>query len=301
MAPLAEAALSAPRVLVTGAAGWLGREIVARLAAHGAPVRCLVHRAPPPSAASECVAGDLLEPATLAVACRGIEAVVHLAGLTRAREATSYRRINVDGARALAAAARGAGVNRFVHIGSRAAVAGSGAYGESKLAGELAVRETFPAAVVLRPAEIYGRGSRDAVATLLAWMERAPVVPYLRDARARIAPVYVDDVTEAIVAAALAADLAPAVLTLAGPEELDLGQFVRRAAAALRLRRWPVPIPTLLVRVAIRLGVAGLPPDRLAALLAPKEIDIVPARRALGFAPRPLEAGLADWAAHRDG
>jgi len=286
---------------VTGAAGWLGREVVARLAALGAVVRSLVHREPPPAAASESVAGDLLEPATLAVACREITAVVHLAGLTRAREATSYRRINVDGARALAEAAWGAGVRRFVHLGSRAAVIGSGAYGESKLAGELAVRETFPGAVVLRPAEIYGRGSRDAVATLLAWLERAPVVPYLRDARARIAPVYLDDVTAAIVAATLAADVAPAALTLAGPEELDLGQFVRRAAAALRLRRWPVPIPTFVVRLAIRLGVAGLPPDRLAALLAPKEVDIAPARRALGFAPRPLEAGLAAWAERRDG
>ncbi len=285
--------MNTDRVLVTGASGWLGRALVRRLASAGAAVRALVHRAPVPFDGAERVEGDLGDGVSLERACRSCRAVVHLAGVTRSPEL--YRRINVEGTARLADSARRAGVARFVYVSSRTAVRGAGAYGESKLEAERRLRELVPDAVVLRPAEVYGQGSTDAIAALLGWIERSPVVPCLSDPRALIAPVFEPDVVQAIAEAALRPALGPVTSTLAGPEEMTLVAFVRRAARVLGRRARIAPVPTWLIALLIRFRMAGIPPDRLAALFARKGADIATARDLLGFAPRRLEAGLAAW------
>jgi NADH dehydrogenase len=287
-------------VLVTGAAGWLGAALVPRLAGAGLRVRCLVHRRPAPAAAHERVAGDLCAPDTAAAALAGCGAVLHLAARTRSRAAADYREINVEATARLARAAAAAGIERFVHVSSRTAVAGAGAYGESKLAGEREVAAALPGARILRPAEVYGAGSDDTIVRLLEVLWRVPVAPIVLDARARVAPLYVDDFLDATLRALVAPEAPGGVYVLAGPEEMTLAEFTRRAARALGRRALPLPVPLFLVRAAIALRLGGIVPDRLPALLAPKPADIEPARRALAFAPRTVERGVTDWAARRN-
>lgn len=105
-------------VLVTGAAGFLGRHVVAALSERGLPVRALV-RQPSRSLAKagiEQVVGDVEEPATLVPAFAGVGAVVHLAGAVSraAADATRMMRVHVDGTRNVVAAARAAGTRRFI-------------------------------------------------------------------------------------------------------------------------------------------------------------------------------------------
>jgi UDP-glucose 4-epimerase len=121
------------RVLVTGAAGYLGRVVVQELLAAGHEVVALVRRAPPDfSPAVELWQGDLLDPGSLRAAAREVTAVCHLAALVQVREAMRdplrYYRVNVGGTinllEALADVA-GAGTARVVLASTGAVYGGS--------------------------------------------------------------------------------------------------------------------------------------------------------------------------------
>ena len=165
------------RVVVTGETGFIGRDVSRHLVASGADVRAVVR----PELTQMAPAGVAtvrtpLEPSALEAAFRGADVVVHLAGVTSAVRPRTYTDVNVEGARAVATAARQAGA-RLIHISSLAAAgpARAGAprpartihpdpitpYGRSKLAGEGVVASTSGLRwTILRPAVVYGPGDR---------------------------------------------------------------------------------------------------------------------------------------------
>lgn len=165
------------RILVTGASGFIGSGLVSELEAQGHDVSALMR----PTASGEYLkgvkftrlAGDLLDQDSLARACEGIEAVIHLAGLTAAKNREEFFKYNAEGTKNLAHAASKAGVKKFVYISSLAAGGPSiglapksekepdhpvSMYGESKLRGELFLEEfkgKLPF-IILRPPMVYG-------------------------------------------------------------------------------------------------------------------------------------------------
>ncbi|MBL1077013.1 UDP-glucose 4-epimerase [Nocardia sp. 2] len=167
------------RVLVTGAAGYLGRAVVSALAAAGHAPIAMVHK---PNAeiggVAEVRVADLLDPDSLRRAVRGVEAVCHLAGLGNARESIEeplrYYRVNTAGTVSLLEAMAGAGVQTLVFastaaiyatadgvaLGEDAAAAPAHPYASSKLAAEWAIdaqaRTGAVAATVLRLMNLTG-------------------------------------------------------------------------------------------------------------------------------------------------
>jgi len=202
-------------VAVTGATGFIGRQLTTELVARGMAVRAIVRPGSTHAAAGEiAVVRAPLEPDALREAFAGADAVVHLAGVIAAIDRSVYTAVNVEGARAAAAAASAAGV-RLVHISSLAAAGPASRsapwsedaeprpctpYGDSKLAGERAVMAT-PALswVILRPGVVYGQGDR-AVLPLFKSAERG-VLPLVGRANAAYTFVHVRDVVRTIVAA----------------------------------------------------------------------------------------------------
>jgi uncharacterized protein YbjT (DUF2867 family) len=143
-------------VLVVGATGVLGRHVIEKLRALGVPVRALVRD--PARAADlaapgvELVAGDLIDAASLARACAGADRVLAAAHslLGRGRHASQY--VDDAGHRALIAAARNAGVKRFVYTSAHGASPGHPIdFMRTKHAVEQAVRDSGLDAVILRP------------------------------------------------------------------------------------------------------------------------------------------------------
>lgn len=165
------------RVLVTGATGLIGLEVVRELVRRGLRPRALVRR--PARAALlrgldvEPVQGDLLRPASLHRAVEGVDTVVHLAARAAMEPVQRLRPTIVAGTRSLLAAAADAGVAHVVHASSLL-VHGAATlrdpidattppdpqvgYGRAKLEAEAVVAELAPSASVLRLPHVYGPG-----------------------------------------------------------------------------------------------------------------------------------------------
>ncbi len=175
------------KILITGAAGFIGRRLAARLRKEGAEVRCLLHGLSPARkelSGTEIIRGDLLDKSSLKAALRGVSLVYHCAALVRpcglvtsaSRLEKDFFSINSEGTFNVARAAARAGTTVFLHISSIAAQ-GPGIdlretepchpltiYGRSKLASEAAARAGIQAAgvcrlVIARPAMIYSGDS----------------------------------------------------------------------------------------------------------------------------------------------
>ncbi len=157
-------------ILVTGGSGFIGSHLLDALSAQGEHVRALVRRPVSLPTGAQPVTADLISGAGLDSALDGVDAVIHLAGVTKALKPAGYYEGNTTASDVLARAAVRAGA-RFLHVSSLAACGPSPGgkpltedaephpishYGMSKLEGEKAVRSSLPSAVIVRPPVVYG-------------------------------------------------------------------------------------------------------------------------------------------------
>jgi len=220
------------RVLVTGATGFVGSHIARTLAKAGREVLCGVRSTSDTrwidDLATERVRFDLDSQRGLVEAMRGVQVIVHAAGLTRSGRASDYHSVNAEGTRRLAGAAAAARVRRFVLISSLAArgpdaSAKAGGdhpvsdYGRSKLAAETYLRdlEGVLDAIVLRPTAVYGPRDRDFLPLFRLALAGLLFVP---GSAGLLQPVYVDDVARAALAATGEADVGFGPFPVAGAQ-----------------------------------------------------------------------------------
>jgi len=290
-------------IFLTGATGGLGRALLTPLTAHGHRITALARNPTmlPELPGLDVVGGDLLEPDTFRNALTGCQAVLHLAALTHAVHAKDYGRVNVDGTWALLGACRDVCPQaRFVFVGTRAMGAACGAYGASKARAEALVRASGLAHwVILRPAEIYGVGRGEAIADLARRCAKGGLVPLPGDGGQMLAPVHVDDVITAILTALTSPAALSHTYVLAGPEEISFAALADRLAARAGKRILKISVPLFFFTIAAAvlsclMKRPPLVPDQIARLTGTKDADIRAARADLDFAPRPLEAGMAD-------
>lgn len=212
--------MSGLRVLVTGASGFLGRAVAAAVRDAGHEVRTFQRRPSGVPGVTD-VLGTMTDADAVRAAVDGVEAVVHLAAkVSLAGDPADFVRVNVDGTRSLVAAARDAGVSRFVfvsspsvaHTGSSIAGAGAspaspdgarGDYARTKAAAELlALDADAPgfAVVAVRPHLVWGPGDTQLVGRIVDRARRGRL-PLLDSGAALIDSCYVDNAASAMVAA----------------------------------------------------------------------------------------------------
>ena len=227
----------APTIAITGATGFIGRHLCARFAQAGWPTRALVRRPDayePPGPGVQGFACDLpdrIDPAAL----RGAGVVVHCAYVTRHQSLEEAARVNDVGTRRLLEASRAAGVERFVFVSSQSAHPGAVSYyGRSKHALEKLMAADHD--LIIRPGLVMGRGSAGLFERMCGTVRSSKVIPLFGGGHQPLQTVHVEDLGAAL-ESALRRGLT-GTFTVAHPEAVEMGQFLRMIAA--RMGRSPI-------------------------------------------------------------
>lgn len=300
-------------VTIYGGSGFVGRYIARRMAKAGWRVRVAVRR---PNEAIfvkpygvvgqvEPVLCNIRDDASVAQVMAGADAVVNCVGILAKSGKNTFDSVQAEGAGRIARIAAEQGVSHMVHVSAIGADTESDSdYARTKGAGEAAVVEHMPGAVILRPSIVFG--PEDGFFNRFAGMSRmGPVLPVV-GADTMFQPVYVDDVAKAA-ELALTSDVAPGVYELGGPDVRSFRDLMALMLDVIRRRRAVVNIPFPVA------GLMGFGFDMVNALtlgLIPAQItrdqvrnlrkDNVVGADAMGFAdlgiePVAMESVLPDY------
>jgi uncharacterized protein YbjT (DUF2867 family) len=144
---------------ITGGTGFVGSRLIDLAVGAGHQVRALTRREQPARDGVTWVRGDLDAIGALAELCDGADAVIHVAGVVNAPDREGFAHGNITGTANMLAAAKGAGVQRFVHVSSLASREPQlSAYGWSKGEADKLVRASGLEWTIVRPPAIYGPG-----------------------------------------------------------------------------------------------------------------------------------------------
>ena len=261
-----------PTLFITGISGFVGRALLERLEPRRVPdgkgerperVLGLSRNVTAVSQPNvELVRGDLARPEAWAVRLAEAEIVVHMAAAVGKVRAEEHERVNVEGTRLLLEAAKEAGVRRFLYVSTIAATypeLDHYPYGRAKARAEELVRASGMEWSILRPTVVLG--PRSPAWSSLARLARLPVMPVFGSGEARVQPVAVEDLADAIAAWIDDDELVGLEVDLGGPDVLAFGDFLARMRRALKGSSGPA---------------LHLPARALIRLLAPLEGALLP-------------------------
>ena len=271
---------------ILGATGKTGRYLVERLCAAGHEVVAIGRseaRLDALGGAPRRVVADFEHPVTVAKALLGATRVVSCAharftGILLECLPSSCQRLVLTGS-----------TRRFSRLPDPAA--------DAVRAGEAAFLSSGVPGVMLHPTMIYGAPDDRNVNRMLGLVRRFPVIPLPNGGRSLLQPLFVDDMVDALAAAAERPAALGASIVVAGPEPISYADMVRACARAVDRKVTIVPVPAVLLGGAARLAARlGLRPTFDAAEIRrateDKSFDIDAMRKRLGVSPRAFEDGL---------
>ncbi|MCA1490288.1 complex I NDUFA9 subunit family protein [Sinorhizobium alkalisoli] len=250
-----------PLVTIFGGSGFVGRHVVRALARRGYRIRVAVRR---PDLAGHlqplgnvgqivCVQANLRYRKSVDRAVEGADHVINCVGVLFESGRNSFDAVQEFGARAVAEAARAAGAT-LTHISAIGADPKSQSdYARTKGRAELAVLDTVPEAIILRPSIIFG--PEDGFFNKFAEMARfSPVLPLIGGGRTRFQPVYVGDVAEAVARAVEGKLSGGTIYELGGPQVLSFRDCLELMLKTIDRKRsflsLPFGVASLLGRIA---------------------------------------------------
>jgi uncharacterized protein YbjT (DUF2867 family) len=247
------------RALITiyGGSGFIGRHVVRAIAKTGARMRIAVRR---PELAGflqplggvgqiQAVQANVRYPDSLLAAAEDADAVINLVGILFPSGKQTFKSVMDEGARHVAEAARETGARSLVHVSAIGASAKAPSnYGRSKWAGEQAVKDAYPEAVILRPSIVFGPGD-DFFNRFGSLAQFSPILPLIGGGKTRIQPVFVGDVAKAIAAALTGKTEFDAPYELGGPEVLTMKEIMQRVLAYTMRKRLLLSEPFFLAKL----------------------------------------------------
>ena len=252
-------------ILVTGGTGFVGTKVVHALRAAERPVRVLARRPERHSRVRdwgcELMQGDMTDVESVRRAVAGCEMVVHLVALPPFSSPKAIERVMTQGTHDLVAAAKDAGVSRFVlmsALGAREETVDVAPYYAAKWAMEEAVKGSGLDHVIFRPSFIFGRDG-GILAQQIRIVRLSPVTPIL--SRHRMQPIWVDDLAAFFARAVASQEGANRTFDLGGPDRVTWGELHERIRRILGKRRLTMAMPPGLLKAGAAVG-RLLPPFR---------------------------------------
>lgn len=243
---------------------------------------------------------DVYSEAALAQRFAGATAVVNLVGILQGNGfgGADFERAHIRLTETVIAAMRSAGVTRLLQMSALRAGEGSSHYLRTRGLAQTAVQQSGLQWTMFQPSVIFGPGD-GLFSRFAGLLKLVPVLPLAR-ANARFAPVYVNDVAEAMARTLERPDAVGQIYPLVGPREYTLAEIVRYTASVLGLKRLVLPLPDVLGRLQ------GLVFDPLPAALKPfssdnfksLQLDSTSTRNGLpelGIEPMALERVVPDY------
>jgi NADH dehydrogenase len=242
-------------VVVFGGTGFLGRCVVRKLRQREFSVRAASRH---PRRGRELfgsddpdlnsIEADIHDERSIAKALVGAYGVVNAVSLYVENQRETFQSVHVEAAQRVAARAQQAGVERLVQIsGIGSDAASTSLYICKRGEGELAVRSAFAAAVLVRPAVMFGHN--DAfLTTILTLLRRLPIYPMFGRGLTKLQPAYVEDVGEAV-AMIMQGASRDATFECGGPRVYSYEELLRAIASEAGLKPVLIPVPFAAWRV----------------------------------------------------
>jgi NADH dehydrogenase len=280
--PLADGVRRDKPVVVTGAAGLVGKRTCTVLTQQGWQVRALVRNAAKAAERLghlklEIRSGDVRDADSMRSALRGAGSLVHLAAIAIEKKGENYRDTNTAATRTVLDAARAESVDRIVYMSQNGADSHSPyPFLQSKGIAQDYVTQSGTKWTVLKPSVIFG--PQDEFVNVLARLVRLSpfIYPLPGGGTARFQPIAVGDVAQAIAKCLSDDSTIGRELSLGGPMPLSLREMTERILVAMHASRILVGVPVGALRPLIALAQAVLPnPPVTTGLLDLLEIDNV--------------------------
>src|SRR5216684_6802662 len=293
-------------ILITGATGYIGRHLVARLVAQGERPRCLVRdisRAKRilPADKVELVEGATTSPDSLGAAVQGVDTIIHAAFLTADRKQSTgneYEKTNVQGTANLIKVAKKAGVKRIIEISGLGTKPDKpGSYMQGRYLAEKMLKESGLDWTIIQPSVLFGKNA-PFIKGLTNLIRTSPVVTLIGGGKTMFQPVFVEDVVTVIIKVLQdPTGTNRKTYTIGGPAYYSFTQVIDALLLTMHKTRIKAPAPTALVGIgaAAMEVVLAKPPITKAAMTLfsfDNTTDLSSIERDFGFTPMSFTAYL---------
>lgn len=289
--------------LITGAAGFIGRNLVKEMQRCDMDIRVLSRLGDiagnmGKNGTVEFFTADLLKPETLIGATKGIDTVIHLAGVTHALDKNLYSQVNVQGTKNLLLACKKNNVKKIIYVSTRAISPSGGFYSISKMKAEQIVRNSSINFTILRLAEVYGGSKDKGVEHLIGMIKKLSIIPIVGNGEYRLQPVYIKDVVDVIISVCKSDKTNFKTYNICGPDIFTYNNLVKLICESMNLKRRLIHVPTVAVLIfayfsSFVLKKIIIYPDQVFRLISPKDEDIGKAVEDFGYNPIGFREGLS--------